>query len=307
MYSIRINAIVAGGTASGKTALLNTLMPFIQPFHRIISIEDTRELFLPDFLHWVPLVTREPNPEGKGEVTMLDLMINSLRMRPDRIVVGEIRRARQAEVLFEAMHTGHSVYSTLHADTADQAMRRLTNPPIEIPTIMLESLHLLSVQYRDRRLGIRRIYQLAEIIPSGESEKEATVKPNILYRCKANGEIVAHNECVRIFDVLSMHTGMNERELIEELGKRMDILEWMTENNINTVNTVGKIIAEFYKNENNVLRVVEKNQSPERLLEEYYQEIAEVKKPVPIKRPETKKPLKSEPRKGKTKPSEVKK
>jgi len=74
-----LNMIIAGGTSSGKTALLNCLMPFIQPNHRIISIEDTRELQLPDFLHWVPLTTREPNPEGKGEVTMLDLMINSLR------------------------------------------------------------------------------------------------------------------------------------------------------------------------------------------------------------------------------------
>ena len=71
-----LNMIVAGGTSSGKTALLNTLMPFIQPTHRIISIEDTRELQLPDFLHWVPLTTRLPNPEGKGEISMLDLMIN---------------------------------------------------------------------------------------------------------------------------------------------------------------------------------------------------------------------------------------
>jgi len=245
-----------------------------------IILHNTRELFLPEFLHWVPLTTREPNPEGKGEVTMLDLMINSLRMRPDRIVVGEIRRARQAEVLFEAMHTGHSVYATLHADTAEQALRRLTNPPIQIPMIMMESLHLLSVQYRDRRLGIRRIFQLGEIIPSGESEKEVSVKVNILYRCKSNGEIVAHDECIRLFDVLGMHTGMSERELIEDIGKRMDILEWMTENNITTVNTVGKVIAEFYRDPEYILNIVEKNQNPEKILEEYYGEIKGAKKLV---------------------------
>ncbi|MFH1447840.1 MAG: ATPase, T2SS/T4P/T4SS family, partial [Candidatus Micrarchaeota archaeon] len=104
-----MNIIVGGGTASGKTSILNALLLFIPPNQRVISIEDTREILLPSFLQWTPMVTRLANPEGKGEVTMLDLMVNSLRMRPDRIVVGEVRRQKEAEVLFEAMHTGHSV------------------------------------------------------------------------------------------------------------------------------------------------------------------------------------------------------
>src|SRR3989338_2648657 len=87
-----MNILISGGTASGKTSLLNVCLPFIPPNHRILTIEDTRELVLPKFLYWCPLVTRQPNPEGKGEVTMLDLLINSLRMRPDRIILGEIRR-----------------------------------------------------------------------------------------------------------------------------------------------------------------------------------------------------------------------
>src|SRR3989344_8658906 len=127
-----MNTLIAGGTASGKTSFLNSILVFSPPNQRIISIEDTRELVLPDFLHWTPLLTRLPNPEGKGGVDILDLMVNSLRMRPDRIVVGEIRRQREAEVLFEAMHTGHSVYATLHADNASQTKHRLTNPPISI-------------------------------------------------------------------------------------------------------------------------------------------------------------------------------
>lgn len=137
-----MNMIVSGGTATGKTTFLNVMMPFIPINHRILSIEDTREIELPSFLHWVPLTTREPNFEGKGEVSMLDLLVNSLRMRPDRIIVGEIRRAREAEVLFEAMHTGHSVYATLHADTAAQTYRRLVNPPISVPEPLLEALDL---------------------------------------------------------------------------------------------------------------------------------------------------------------------
>jgi len=253
-----LNMVVAGGTSSGKTALLNTIAPFIQPNQRIISIEDTRELALPDFLHWVPLTTREPNPEGRGEITMLDLMINSLRMRPDRIIVGEIRRAEQAEVLFEAMHTGHSVYATLHADTVEQAIRRMTNPPINIPEVMMEALHVIAVQYRDRRKGIRRIYQLAEIIPTGEIGDKIVLKPNILYRCKPTGEVVAHDECIRVFDILRMHTGMTSKELIDDLSEKIDVLNWMVKNDVTDVNEVGEKIAMYYSDRERLQEIMKK-------------------------------------------------
>jgi len=90
-----LSTLISGGTATGKTSMLNVVANFIPPNQRVISIEDTREIQLPKFLHWVPMVTRLPNPEGKGEVSMLDLLVNSLRMRPDRILVGEIRRKRE--------------------------------------------------------------------------------------------------------------------------------------------------------------------------------------------------------------------
>jgi flagellar protein FlaI len=253
-----LNIIVAGGTSSGKTALLNTLMPFIQSNHRIISIEDTRELQLPSFLHWVPLTTRLPNPEGKGEVNMLDLMINSLRMRPDRIVVGEIRRGEQAEVLFEAMHTGHSVYATLHADTADQVIRRMTNPPINIPEVMMEALHLILVQHRDRRRGIRRTYQVAELLPPGEAEGKRKTNLNILYRLKPNGTITAHDACVRVIDELRKHTGMSDNEFVGELKEKMMVLDYMVKKNINEIDNVGKLIAEYYSDKENLMKKLSK-------------------------------------------------
>ncbi|MFC2143501.1 type II/IV secretion system ATPase subunit, partial [Candidatus Aenigmatarchaeota archaeon] len=230
-----MNMIVAGGTSSGKTALLNTLMPFIQPNQRIISIEDTRELQLPKFLHWVPLTTRLPNPEGKGGVSMLNLMINSLRMRPDRIVVGEIRRSEQAEVLFESMHTGHSVYATLHAETAEQVIRRMTNPPINIPHAMMEALHIILVQHRDRRRSIRKTYQVAEVLPLGERADESGVKVNVLYRLKPNGEIAAHDQPIRIFEELGMHTGLTKQELLDDIQEKYNILVWMYKNKINDI------------------------------------------------------------------------
>jgi flagellar protein FlaI len=138
-----MSLLVSGGTGSGKTSFLNALSCMIPANQRVISIEDTRELTLPSFLQWVPMTTREANVEGKGEVSMLDLMVNSLRQRPDRIVVGEVRKKREAEILFEAMHTGHSVYATLHADNAEETVSRLTNPPIEMPKSVLDALQAL--------------------------------------------------------------------------------------------------------------------------------------------------------------------
>jgi flagellar protein FlaI len=260
-----LNILVAGGTASGKTSVLNALMPFIPPNHRIISIEDTRELRLPDFLHWIPLTTREPNPEGKGEVSMLDLLINSLRMRPDRVVVGEIRRQREAEVLFEAMHTGHSVYATLHADRAEQVLRRLTNPPIDVPESMLEALHLVIVQYRHRRLGIRRTLEVAEFIP-GEAGKFSS-RLEILYRWKPTTDTIERaRSSIRLINEIRLHTGMTDDQMEEDLKEKEVILQWMLDNNVRTVNTVGKVVAEYYHDKNRILKIAKAKGKPEEII-----------------------------------------
>ncbi len=271
-----MNMIIAGGTASGKTTLLNALTPFIPPSNRIVSIEDTRELQLPEFLHWVPLNTREPNPEGKGEVSMLELMVNSLRMRPDRIIVGEIRRQRQAEVLFEAMHTGHSVYATLHANTADEVRRRMINPPISLPESMLEALHLTCVQFRQRRLGIRRTFELAEFVSTRGPGGKTRVTVNVLYSWNPRTdklEMVRRGSklsdvSMRLVEEIQMHTGMSEFELEQDLKEKESILQWALDNNIKTVNTVGKIMADYYKDKDYVLELVRRNEKPQNIFDE---------------------------------------
>ena len=260
-----LNLLVAGGTASGKTSTLSALSGLTPPNQRVLSIEDTREISLPEELHWnwVPMNTRNPNPEGQGEVTMLDLMVSSLRMRPDRIIVGEVRRKQQAETMFEAMHTGHSVYTTIHADTVEQVKRRLTEPPIEIPRSEIESLHLVLVQFRDRRKGIRRSLELAEVLTGGKEDLET----NYLYRWiprtdsfeKANGS-------VRVFEELNLHVGMTPKEIEKDLSEREDILEWMLKNKIKDISEVGKILKAYYKDKQRLLRLVSKDESPDSLL-----------------------------------------
>ena len=260
-----MSMIVSGGTASGKTSLLGAIMPFIQPNQRIISIEDTRELNLPSFLHWIPLTTREANPEGKGEITMLELLVNSLRMRPDRIIVAEIRRQRQAEVLFEAMHTGHSVYATLHADTVEQTYRRLVNPPINVPETLLEALDIIVAMFRDRRTGIRRVYQLAELIPPSGAKKTLTTR--ILYKWNPrNDNIERFQSSRRFINKLQMYTGLSISAIEKEIKDKEKILLWMVKNKVNTVDGVGRVVAKYYRDPKYVLNLVNKNEKAEKLI-----------------------------------------
>ncbi len=257
-----LNVIVSGGTGAGKTSLLNVLMPFIPPNQRVLSIEDTREVSLPEFLHWVPLTTREPNPEGKGGVSMLDLLVNALRMRPDRILVGEIRKKKQAEVLFEAMHTGHSVYSTLHADTAEQTVRRLVNPPIDVPQTMVDAVDVNVVMFRDRRRNFRRAMEVAEVTENNEDE----LKARVLYEWNSqNDKTEKKRESEAIFETLKLHTGMTREEMDQNIEDKKKILEWMIENEVSTVDGVGSIVAEYYSEPEKIVKMAEEEEDPKEL------------------------------------------
>jgi flagellar protein FlaI len=262
------NIIVSGGTGSGKTSLLNVCMPFIPPNHRIISIEDTRELQLPSNLYWCPLTTRQPNPEGKGAITMLDLLVNALRMRPDRIILGEMRKKPQAEVLFEAMHTGHSVYATVHADSVISTIQRLTNPPIEVPANLLSAVNMNVVMFRNRRENIRRIFQAGEFLPS-EEEGKSTIKANIIYRWNAaTDNIEPHNKPIRLLEDFSRFTGLNELEIKEDIAKKKKVLEWMVKHNLRDSASVGKVFNAYYLDPEYIVSAASKNNDPKKIIED---------------------------------------
>ncbi|MBW2992656.1 Flp pilus assembly complex ATPase component TadA [Candidatus Woesearchaeota archaeon] len=247
-----LSAIIAGGTASGKTSTLNVLASFFPPNQRIISIEDTRELNLPRYLHWVPMSTRLPNPEGRGEVTMEDLLVNSLRMRPDRIVVGEVRRQQEAETLFEAIHTGHSCYATFHANNVDETIRRMTNEPINVPKIMLPAVSMIMVQFRNRRTNTRRTFQIAEILPDSET--------NILMQYDGKKDVLRQvNKSKSLMDTLELYTGFSYKEIAKILKEKESILKYMVRHQVKTIDDVGRIVAEYYTNKDNLMKFVRKN------------------------------------------------
>ncbi|RXT54076.1 CpaF family protein [Bradyrhizobium betae] len=167
----RLNVLVSGGTGSGKTTLLNALSQFIDHSERIVTIEDAAELQLQQ-PHVISLETRPPSLEGTGQVTQRDLVWNALRMRPDRIVVGEVRGAEAFDML-QAMNTGHDgSISTVHANSARDAMTRIENmvqmgqPNLPLRAIRSQIVAALDiiVQVERMRDGQRRVIQIAEVI-----------------------------------------------------------------------------------------------------------------------------------------------
>ena len=277
-----LSIIISGGTATGKTSMLNVVSNFFPPNQRIISIEDTHEIQLPKFLHWIPMITRLPNPEGRGAITMLDLLVNSLRMRPDRIIVGEIRRKKEAEVLFEAIHTGHSVYATVHANDTDETVTRLTNPPIDIPKSMLPAISMILVQYRNRRTGTRKTFQISEILP--DSSTNVLIQLNI----KKDKLEKAHDP-VSIMKTLQMFTGMTRKEMNKDTREKELVLNWLVRHNINTVNEVGRVMAEYYTDKDNFMKIVRSNKA---LIFENKQTAKIEKKKKPINLNKKKAPVK---------------
>ncbi len=247
-----LSAIIGGGTASGKTSTLNVLATFFPPNQRIVSIEDTAELKLPKFLHWVPMNTRLPNAEGKGEISMEDLLVNSLRMRPDRILVGEIRRQAEAETFFEAIHTGHSCYGTFHANDANEMLNRMLNPPINVPKAMLPAISLILIQFRNRRTGTRRTFQVAEVMPDSSL--------NIIMQHDTRKDtLVEVSKSKSLIATLKMFSGMSEGEIAADIREKISILVYLVKNDINRVDEVGKVIAEYYTDKDNLMKAVKSN------------------------------------------------
>jgi pilus assembly protein CpaF len=186
----RLNILISGGTGSGKTTLLNALTSFIQADHRIITIEDAAELRLQQ-AHVVRLETRPPNAEGQGEVLARDLVKNALRMRPDRIIVGEVRSAEALDML-QAMNTGHEgSLTTVHANSPRDALARLetmilmagTNLPNRAMREQISSALDLIVQVSRLSDGTRRITSVVEVT----GMEEAVIAVQEIYRFRRRG------------------------------------------------------------------------------------------------------------------------
>ncbi|AIG97159.1 type II/IV secretion system ATPase subunit [Archaeoglobus fulgidus] len=238
--------IFAGGTASGKTTSMNAISLFIPRRSKIVTIEDTRELMLPHE-NWIPAVTRDAFHGEKGAVDMYDLLRAALRQRPEYIIVGEVR-GREALTLFQAMATGHTTYSTLHADSISGAIHRLENPPIGVPRPMLEALDIISIQAQtyvgDRR--VRRNMEIAEIV--GLDAHTKMLRTSTVFQWDSVKDEHAMVGTSKALEEIRRQRGWSVRELNEELERRRRVLEFMLSNGIRMFKDVSAVIHTYQVN-----------------------------------------------------------
>jgi Type IV secretory pathway, VirB11 components, and related ATPases involved in archaeal flagella biosynthesis len=248
--------LVSGTTGAGKTSQLNSMSLFIRPEKKIVSIEDTPELRLPHE-HWVPEVSRSGfgSSAGEGgEVTMDNLLKESLRQRPEYIIVGEVRGA-EAYILFQQMATGHTGLSTIHADSLDMLMDRLTTEPINLSPSLIETLDLIMVIARIRRGGtyIRRIMGLYEI--RGYDKRKGIDANQVFGWNPDNDEYVVKNNSMILKDIADQ-AGKDYSEIRKELRNRQHVLNWMQEEQIKNYRKVGDIISRYYSDPESILKKV---------------------------------------------------
>jgi len=252
--------LFCGGTATGKTSALNAFSLFIPPSYKIVSIEDTREINLPH-INWIAGTTREgfstsEKTKTAKDIDMFDLIRAALRQRPRVIIVGEVR-GREANTLFQAMATGHISYSTVHASDMHELLQRLENSPISLPRALLTSLDIVvflsSVTVQEK--PVRRISRVAEIIKLDTSTNRLVFMTPFSWISEIDDRFKREERSV-ILGKIKTRKGWNDERLSQELTNRIHVLEWMRRKNLRSYRDVGKIVSEYSKDPEAVLKKV---------------------------------------------------
>ncbi|NYZ75494.1 CpaF family protein [Candidatus Micrarchaeota archaeon] len=233
-----LNILIIGGPASGKTSTLKAIAAFIPPSERVITVEDTREINLGSCENWVAL-------EASEKISLDDLLKNTLRMRPDRILVGEVRGA-EAITLFTAMNVGQrGMIGTMHAYTGREAVRRLENAPMTVPRALIPLLNVLIVQQKiptSSGAFVRRIMEVSEV-----SKMEDQIALNEIFKWNdETGEIARTEMPITMLERLSKATGQPITALSEELDNRARILEYLRERNVTSQQDVNTFLSKYY-------------------------------------------------------------
>src|SRR5437879_8452787 len=243
--------MVCGGTASGKTATLNSAGLFIRPGAKIVSIEDTREINLPHE-NWIPGTTRsgvgERRADGKqgGEIDMYDLVRAALRQRPNYIIVGEVR-GKETYTMFQAMATGHPTMSTMHAASVKSMVNRLEHQPLNTPRILLTALNFVVIQAA-ARIGdsiVRRIKQIVGLV-GFEPETDELIT-NTVYEWDPATDSFLYKGHSFLFDEIMEMKNMTHEEMEAEFQRRVDIINYMREKDMIDFREIAKIVISYYQ------------------------------------------------------------
>ena len=258
--------IFAGGTASGKTTSLNAVSLFIPSNAKIVSIEDTREVELPQ-RNWIASVTRPSfSDDDKGDIDEFDLLEAALRQRPDYIVMGEIR-GEEGRTAFQVMSTGHTTYTTFHADSVGEVLKRFTTDPINVSKTMFTALDLVSVQTSTRVQGkkVRRNKSLTEINHYDAENDEINVQDVFQWQAETD-EFLQMGDSNTLEDIM-FDRGWDRKTLDEELQKRRVVLAYLIDRGLNSYAQVAATFQAFINDPETVLALMA-NEELERSLED---------------------------------------
>lgn len=251
-----------GGTASGKTSSLNAVSLFIPPMAKVVSIEDTREITL-YHENWIASVTRETVAEGSNIISMFDLLRAAMRQRPEYILVGEVRGV-EAQTLFQAMNTGHTTFSTMHAGSVDAAIHRLENEPLNVPRNMVTALNIVSVQAQIYR-GTERVRRCLEIVEiAGIDPSTGNLRVNTIFDYDPVRDVFTYKGRSFIYTDIAERRGWSKEQLEQEISTRKRILDAMEQQNLIDYKSVSRI---FHAYSINPRHVVENLENLSRILE----------------------------------------
>ncbi|MEE9223601.1 MAG: type II/IV secretion system ATPase subunit [Thermoplasmata archaeon] len=244
--------LICGGTASGKTTTLNAILIFIPPQMKIVSIEDTRELNLPHE-NWVPTITRagfgDINPvtgKAPGEIDMFDLLGSALRQRPQYLMVGEVRGS-EAYVVFQAMATGKSAYTTFHAEDVQSMVHRMENDPINLPRALVSALDivLMQAQVKVGTEMTRRVKSLTEIL--GVDPESDELITNAAYTWNPADDTFNYSGHSYVYEKISTTRNWSQKRMEQEVKRRIDIFRYMRKAGIDNYKQVARLVSAYYK------------------------------------------------------------
>jgi len=255
--------LICGGTASGKTTTLNAILLFIPPQDKIVSIEDTRELNLPHE-NWVPLLTRsgfgemdEETGRRAGEIDMYELLQAALRQRPQYLMVGEVR-GEEAYVVFQAMATGKSAYTTFHSEDVQTMVNRMENDPINLPRALVGALDVVVMQAKVK-VGtkmVRRIKNMTEIVGVDPDTEELIT--NKAYTWNPADDSYSYGGHSYIYEKVAQSKNWTQREMEREVKRRKMVLDYMEKEEIFNYRDFARMISSYYRDKNAVMEKVRK-------------------------------------------------
>ncbi|MFB6125121.1 MAG: type II/IV secretion system ATPase subunit [Halanaeroarchaeum sp.] len=245
----------AGGTASGKTTSLNAVSLFVPSNAKIVSIEDTREVELPQ-RNWIASVTRPSfGNDERGDIDEFDLLEAALRQRPDYIIMGEVR-GEEGRTLFQVMSTGHTTYTTFHADNVSEVIKRFTTDPINVSKTLFTALDLISIQASTRVRGkkVRRSREITEIRRYDPENDEINV--NDVFQWRPETDTYRGSAESTTLEEIQFDRGWSDEELDRQLKERQLILAYLIENQLNSYTNVAATIQAYINDPETILTLI---------------------------------------------------